>query len=42
MPKALDIQDREETLSDISSDTAAPNREMDEQRIARESKNKAP
>ena len=40
MPQALDIQDGEETLSDISPDTLAPNGETDEQRTARERKSK--
>ena len=41
MPNPPDIQDGEETLSDISLDTAPSNREMDEQKMARERKNRA-
>jgi len=41
MPTPLDIQDGEEALSDISPDIAPPNGETDEQRTAREKKNKA-
>ena len=41
MPQALDIQDGEETLSNISPDAPAPNKETDEQKTAREKKNKA-
>ena len=41
MPTPLDIQDGEEALSDNSPDTAPPNGEIDEQRTAREKKNKA-
>ena len=39
MPNPLDIQDGEETLSDISPNTAPPNGETDEQKMARERKN---
>ena len=41
MPNPPDIQDGEETLSDISPDTAPPNEETDEQKTTRERKNKA-
>jgi hypothetical protein len=41
MPQALDIQDGEETLSNISPDTPAPNGETNKQKIARERKNRA-
>jgi len=41
MPNPPDIQDGEETLSDISPDTAPPNGETDEQKMARERKNRA-
>ena len=41
MPQAPDIQDGEETLSNISLDTPTTNGEMDEQKMARERKNKA-
>jgi hypothetical protein len=41
MPNPPDIQDGEETESNISLDAPAPNREIDEQRMARERKNKA-
>ena len=41
MPNPLDIQDGEEALSDISLDTVPPNGETDEQRTAREKKNRA-
>ena len=40
MPNPPDIQDGEETLFDISPDTAPPNGEMDEQKMARERKNR--
>ena len=39
MRNPLDIQDGEEALSDISSDTVPPNGETDEQKTARERKN---
>ena len=41
MPNPPDIQDGEKTLSDISPDTAPPNGETDEQKTARERKNRA-
>ena len=41
MPNPPDIQDGEETLSNISQDTAPPNRETNEQKTARERKNRA-
>ena len=41
MPNPLDIQDGEETLSDISPDIVPPNRETDEQKTARERKKRA-
>ena len=41
MPNPPDIQDGEETLSDISLDTVPPNEETDEQKTARERKNRA-
>ena len=41
MPNPLDIQDGEEALSNISPDTAPPNGDTDEQRTAREKKNRA-
>ena len=41
MPQALDIQDEEETLSNISPDPPAPDGETDEQKVARERKNRA-
>ena len=41
MPNPPDIQDGEEALSDISPDTTPPNGETNEQRMAREKKNKA-
>ena len=41
MPNPLDIQYREETLFDISLDTAPPNGEIDEQKTARKRKNRA-
>ena len=41
MPNPLDIQDGEETLSDISPDTAPRNVETDEQKTARKRKNRA-
>ena len=41
MPNPPDIQDGEEALSDISSYTAPPNGETNEQRTAREKKNRA-
>ena len=41
MPQALDIQDGEETLSNISLDAPAPDGATDEQKTAREKKNKA-
>jgi len=41
MPNPLDIQDGEEPLSDISPDTTPPNGETDEQKTARERKNRA-
>jgi hypothetical protein len=41
MPNPPDIQEGEETLSNISLDTPAPNGETDEQKAARERKNKA-
>jgi len=41
MPQALDIQDKEDTLSNISPDTATPARETNEQKEARERKNRA-
>jgi hypothetical protein len=41
MPNPLDIQDGEETESNISLDAPALNGEMDEQRMTRERKNKA-
>jgi hypothetical protein len=41
MPNPPDTQDGKETLSNISSDTLAPNGETDEQKAARERKNKA-
>ena len=41
MSQALDIQEGEETLSNISPSTPAPNGETDEQKMAREKKNKA-
>jgi hypothetical protein len=41
MPNPLDIQDGEDTDSNISPNAPAPNREMDEHRLARERKNKA-
>jgi hypothetical protein len=41
MPNPLDIQDGEETESNISPNDLALNGEMDEQRMARERKNKA-
>jgi hypothetical protein len=41
MPNPSDIQDGEETESNISPDAPTPNRETDEQRMARERKNKA-
>ena len=40
MPQAPDIQEGEETMSNISPDTLAPNGEVDEQKTAREKKNK--
>ena len=41
MPNPLDIQDGEKTLSDISPYTTPPNGETDEQKMARERKNRA-
>ena len=41
MPNPLDIQGEEETLFDISLDTAPPNGETDEQKMARERRNRA-
>jgi hypothetical protein len=41
MPNPPDIQEGEETESNISPDALALNKETDEQRIARERKNKA-
>ena len=41
MPNPPDIQDGEEALSDISSDKAPPNGETNEQKTARERKNRA-
>jgi hypothetical protein len=41
MPNPLDIQDGEETESNISPNALPPNGETDEQRMARERKNKA-
>ena len=41
MPNRLDIQDGKEALFDISPDTAPPNGETDEQKTARERKNRA-
>jgi hypothetical protein len=41
MPNPPDIKDGEETESNISLDALAPNEETDEQRMARERKNKA-
>jgi len=41
MPQAPDIQDGEKTLSNISHDTPAPTGEIDEQKAARERKNRA-
>ena len=41
MPQAPDIQDGEETLSDISPDALPPNGKTDKQKAARERKNKA-
>jgi hypothetical protein len=41
MPQAPDIQDGEETLSNISPDPPAPAKETDEQKAARERKNRA-
>jgi len=41
MPNPLDIQEGEETLYNIFPDTLAPNGEIDEQKVARERKNKA-
>jgi hypothetical protein len=41
MPNPPDIQDGEETESNISPDASAPNGETDKQRTARERKNKA-
>ena len=41
MPQAPDIQDGEKTLSNISHDTSAPTGEIDEQKAARERKNRA-
>ena len=41
MPNPLDIQGEEETMFDISTDTAPPNGETDEQKMARERRNRA-
>ena len=41
MPNPLDIQDGEEPLSDISPDTTPPNGETNEQKAAKEKKNRA-
>lgn len=41
IPNPPDIQDGEEALSDISSDTTPPNGETDDQKMARERKNRA-
>ena len=41
MPNPPDIQDGEEALSDISSDTAPPNGKTDEQKTTRERKSRA-
>jgi hypothetical protein len=41
MPHALDIQDGEETLCKISPDPAALDGETDEQKAARQRKNRA-
>jgi hypothetical protein len=41
MPNPLDIQEGEETLSNISPDTLARNGETNEKKVARERKNKA-
>lgn len=41
MPQAPDTEDGDETLSDISLDALPPNGETDEQKEARERKNKA-
>jgi len=41
MPNPPDIRDGEEALSDISPDIVPPNGETDEQKTAREKKNRA-
>ena len=41
MPNPPYIQDGEEALSDISPNTAPPNKEMDEQKMSRERRNRA-
>jgi hypothetical protein len=41
MPQALDIQDKEETLSNITPNPLAPVGETNEQKAARERKNRA-
>jgi hypothetical protein len=41
MPHAPNIQDGEETLSNISPDPLAPDGETYEQKVARERKNRA-